>query len=45
MNGLTADAIAVGDLHHGSGPGRYRWVVERTFAWWHQFNRLPIHWD
>ncbi|GGX81140.1 hypothetical protein GCM10010358_39310 [Streptomyces minutiscleroticus] len=27
---------------HGSGPGRTRWVVERTFAWLHQFKRLRI---
>ncbi|MET9040029.1 transposase [Streptomyces mirabilis] len=24
---------------HGSGLGRTRWVVERTFAWLHQFKR------
>jgi hypothetical protein len=24
VNGLAADAAAVGDLDHGSGPGRYR---------------------
>jgi transposase len=45
VNGLAADAAAVGDLDHGSGPGRYRWVVERTFAWLHQFKRLPIRWE
>ncbi|MGW7426139.1 transposase [Streptomyces sp. NPDC054813] len=27
---------------HGSGVGKTRWVVERTFAWLHQFKRLPI---
>jgi transposase len=26
----------------GSGLGRYRWVVERTFAWLHQFKRLLV---
>ena len=25
---------------HGSGPGGYRWVVERTISWFHQFRRL-----
>jgi hypothetical protein len=25
---------------HGSGLGRVRWVVERTFAWLHNFRRL-----
>jgi transposase len=25
---------------YGSGLGRYRRVVERTFAWLHQFKRL-----
>ena len=45
MNGLAADAVAVGDLDHGSGLGRHRWVVERTFTWLHQFNRLRIRWE
>ena len=27
---------------HGSGLGKVRWVVERTFAWLHQFKRLRI---
>ena len=29
----------------GSGLGRYRWVVERTFAWLHQFKRLLVRYD
>jgi transposase len=45
VNGLAADAVAVGDLDHGSGLGRYRWVVERTFAWLHQFKPLRIRWS
>jgi transposase len=45
VNGLAADAVAVGDLEHGSGLSRYRWVVERTFAWLHQFKRLRIRWE
>ncbi len=27
---------------HGSGLGVFRWVVERTFAWLHQFRRLRV---
>ena len=25
--------------------GRYRWKVERTFAWLHRFRRLQIRWE
>jgi transposase len=34
--------IARRGTDHGSGLGRYRWVVERTFAWLHQFKRLLV---
>lgn len=27
---------------HGSGLGVFRWVIERTFAWLHQFRRLRV---
>ena len=30
---------------HGSGLGRLRWVVERTFAWLHFFRRLRLRWE
>jgi transposase len=30
---------------HGSGLGRHRWVVERTFAWLHNRRRLLIRTD
>ena len=30
---------------HGSGLGRYRWVIERTNAWFHQFRRLRVRYD
>ena len=30
---------------HGSGLGIYRWVVERTLAWLHQFRRLRIRYE
>jgi len=37
--------IARRTTKHGSGLGRYRWVVERTFAWLHQFTRLLVRYD
>ena len=30
---------------HGSGLGVYRWVVERTIRWFHQFRRLRVRFD
>lgn len=30
---------------HGSGLGTYRWVVERTLAWLHQFRRLRTRFE
>jgi transposase len=30
---------------HGSGLGRARWIVERTFAWLHHFKRLRVRYD
>jgi transposase len=30
---------------HGSGLRRWRWVVERTFAWLNQFRRLRDRYD
>ncbi len=30
---------------HGSGLGKYRWVVERTFAWLHQYRRLRVRFE
>ncbi|HEY9368872.1 IS5 family transposase, partial [Streptomyces sp.] len=35
-----APKIARRGAPHGSGLGKTRWVVERTFAWLHQFKRL-----
>jgi len=37
--------IATRQTEHGSGLGRHRWVVERTFAWLHQFKRLLVRFD
>ncbi|MDG9682601.1 IS5 family transposase [Streptomyces sp. DH18] len=30
---------------HGSGIGKVRWVVERSFAWLHHFKRLRIRYE
>ena len=37
--GITLRVANEGDPH-GSGLGKKRWVVERTFAWLRQFRRL-----
>ena len=30
---------------HGSGLGQFRWPVERTISWLHQFRRLRSRWE
>jgi transposase len=30
---------------HGSGLGVFRWVIERTISWLHQFRRLRVRFD
>ena len=42
--GITPE-IARRKTGHGSGLGRFRWVIERTFAWLHQFKRLLVRYD
>lgn len=37
--------IARRGVDHGSGLGKTRWVVERTFAWLYQFKRLRIRYE
>jgi transposase len=37
--------IARRHTEHGSGLGRYRWVVERTFAWLRSFKRLLARYE
>lgn len=37
--------LAMRRTEHGSGLGRWRWVVERTFAWLSQFRRLRVRND
>jgi transposase len=33
------------NTEHGSGLGRWRWVVERTFACLNQFRRLRVRYE
>jgi len=42
--GITP-VIARRGTEHGSGLGRWRWVVERTFAWLHGFKRLLVRYE
>ncbi len=42
--GITPE-IARRQTEHGSGLGQARWVVERTFAWLHNFKRLLVRYD
>jgi transposase len=37
--------LAKRNTPHGSGLGVYRWVVERTLAWFHQFRRLRVRYE
>jgi len=37
--------LAMRRTKNGSGLGRWRWVVERTFAWFNQFRRLRVRHD
>jgi len=37
--------IAKRRTEHGSGLGKFRWVVERTHAWLHNFRRLRIRFE
>ena len=37
--------IARRQTEHGSSLGRVRWVVERTFAWLHNYKRLLVRYD
>ena len=41
----TKPMIARRNTEHGSGLGVYRWVVERTISWLHQFRRLRIRYE
>lgn len=37
--------IAKRNTDHGSGLGTFRWVIERTISWLHQFRRLRQRWE
>lgn len=37
--------LARRNTEHGSGLGVFRWVVERTIAWLHQFRRLRVRYE
>jgi transposase len=37
--------IARRNTPHGSGLGKERWVVERTFAWLHNLRRLRVRYE
>ncbi len=37
--------VAEHNTEHGSGLGRFRRVVERTFAWLNQFRRLRVRYE
>jgi len=37
--------LAMRNTKHGSGLGRWRWVIERTFAWLNQFRRLRVRYE
>jgi transposase len=42
---VIVPAIARRGTLHGTGLGTYRRVVERSFAWLHDFRRLRIRWE
>jgi transposase len=42
--GITPQ-IAHRNTEHGSGLGAYRWVVERTNSWLHQYRRLRVRYE
>jgi transposase len=37
--------LAKRNTEHGGGLGRWRWVVERSFAWLNQFRRLRVRYE
>lgn len=44
LRGIEA-VLAKRNIEHGSGLGVFRWVVERTISWLHQFRRLRIRYE
>jgi transposase len=41
----SSDDFASALVAHGSGLGKQRWVVERSFAWLHAFKRLRTRYE
>ena len=41
----TRPILARRGVEHGSGLGKYRWVVERTLSWIHQNRRLRVRYE
>lgn len=37
--------LAKRNTPHGTGLGRTRWVIERTFAWLHRYRRLNVRYE
>lgn len=37
--------LAKRNTEHGSGLGLFRWVIERTHAWFHQFRRVRVRYE
>ena len=37
--------LAKRNTEHGSGLGRWRWVVERTHSWMNRFRGILIRWS
>ena len=42
--GMTP-VLARRNTEHGSGLGVYRWVIERSISWLHQFRRLRVRYE
>jgi len=43
--GACGTKLAKRNTEQGSGLGRWRWVVEQTFAWLNQFRRLRVRYE
>lgn len=41
----VGSVLARRNTEHGSGLGVYRWVVERTQSWLHQYRRLRVRYE
>jgi transposase len=42
--GITP-VLAARNTENGSGLGKFRWVVERTLSWLHQYRRLRVRYE